>query len=366
MTAIEDDAPMRTIFVTGGAGFIGSCFVRRWLDARLGRVVNLDKLTYAGHRSTLQGVLDNPDHHFVHGDITDGALVRQLLNEHRPQAMVHFAAESHVDRSIDAPAAFVTTNVVGTCTLLDAALEYHSALSPAEQADFRFLQVSTDEVFGSLPAPENALETARYAPNSPYAASKAAADHFVRAYHATYGLPVLVTTCSNNYGPYQFPEKLIPVIIDRALAAASIPIYGDGQQVRDWLHVEDHCRALEMILARGAPGDTFNIASGESFTNVEIAHMVCDGLDELCPAADGPRRELISFVADRPGHDRRYALDATKLRTRLNWQPQVAFADGIRRTVAWYLDNAAWVKDVTAGQPSGRLGLARASRRLDQ
>lgn len=357
---------MRTILVTGGAGFIGSCFVRRLLAERTSHVVNLDKLTYAGHRSTLQGVLDNPVHHFIQGDIADATLVRQLLAEHRPQAIVHFAAESHVDRSIDAPAAFVTTNVVGTCTLLDAALGYYAALSPAEQADFRFLQVSTDEVFGSLPAPDIALETARYAPNSPYAASKAAADHFVRAYHATYGLPVLVTACSNNYGPYQFPEKLIPVIINRALAAAPIPIYGDGQQVRDWLHVEDHCRAVEMILDRGAPGDTFNIASGESFTNVEVARTVCDALDDLRPATGGPRRELISFVADRPGHDRRYALDSTKLSTRLGWQPQVAFADGIRRTVAWYLDNAAWVKDVTAGQPSGRLGLARASRRLDQ
>lgn len=351
---------MNTILVTGGAGFIGSSFVRHWLDNGLGRVVNFDKLTYAGHLATLAGVIDHPDHHFVHGDIADGALVRRLLTEHRPWAIVHFAAESHVDRSIDGPAAFVATNVVGTWTLLDAATGYYTGLSAAEQTSFRFLHVSTDEVFGSVTGAA-AEEAAPYAPNSPYAASKAAADHFVRAYHETYGLPTLVTRSSNNFGPYQFPEKLIPVVIQNALSGRPIPVYGDGQQVRDWLFVEDHCQALEIILAGGVPGETFNISSGEERTNLDVVGAVCDLLDELRPHPSRPHRDLITFVPDRPGHDRRYALDSTKVRRQLGWQPQVTFADGLRFSVAWYLANAAWTEEVTGGRPLARLGLSRPS-----
>jgi dTDP-glucose 4,6-dehydratase len=358
--ASTGDALMPTILVTGGAGFIGSCFVRRWLANRCGRVVNLDKLTYAGHRVTLAGILDNSAHSFVEGDITDGPLVCHLLKEHNPQAIVHFAAETHVDRSIDGPAQFVTSNVLGTCTLLDVALRYWNGLPTADRSAFRFLHVSTDEVFGTLGAAGCFTESTPYAPRSPYAASKAAANHFVRAYHTTYGLPTLITHSSNNYGPYQYPEKLVPVAIQNALARCPVPVYGDGRHVRDWLFVEDHCRALEMILGNGTPGETFCIGGDCERTNLAVVAAVCDLVDELRPEpGQPPCRNLISLVADRPGHDRRYASDATKLRSNFGWQPQTSFVDGLRLTVDWYLNHRRWVETVTRGSACDRLGLSR-------
>jgi len=338
-----------TWLVTGGAGFIGGNFV---LDAveRGVRVVNLDALTYAGNRDTLASLDGNPGHMFVEGDIGDRDLVARLLAEHRPDAVVNFAAESHVDRSIDGPAAFVQTNVVGTLALLEAARDYWKSLDEARRAAFRFLHVSTDEVYGSLGETGKFTETTPYAPNSPYSASKAASDHLVRAFHHTYGLPVLTTNCSNNYGPYQFPEKLIPLIIARALAGEPLPVYGDGRNVRDWLYVGDHCSAIRAVLERGRVGETYNVGGDAERQNIEVVNVICNLLDERRPRADGkPRNSQVTFVADRPGHDRRYAIDAGKLKGELGWAPSVTFEEGIARTVDWYLGNQPWVQRVLDG-----------------
>ena len=339
------------ILVTGGAGFIGSNFVLDWLAAVDQAVVNLDLLTYAGNLENLASLRDDPRHVFVRGDIGDAGLVAQLLNRHRPRAIVHFAAESHVDRSIHGPEDFIQTNVVGTFRLLEAARAYWGGLDAADRAAFRFLHVSTDEVYGSLGKDEPAFsESRRYEPNSPYSASKAASDHLVRAYHHTYGLPALTTNCSNNYGPYHFPEKLIPLIIHNALAGKPLPIYGDGQQIRDWLYVADHCAAIRRVLAAGRPGEVYNIGGWNEKPNLDVVHTLCAMLDELSPRADGkPYREQITYVADRPGHDRRYAIDAGKIERELGWKPAETFETGIRKTVRWYLDHPAWVANVTSG-----------------
>ncbi len=341
---------MKTILVTGGAGFIGSCFVRQWLAEEPDRLVNLDKLTYAGNLDSLAPVAGNPNHVLVEGDIGDRALVSQLLEEYRPAAIVNFAAESHVDRSIDAPADFVRTNVLGVCELLAAARAYWSNLPEPERAAFRFLHVSTDEVYGSLGATGAFTEQTRYAPNSPYAASKAASDHFVRAYHHTYGLPVLTTNCSNNYGPYQFPEKLIPLMILNALEGKPLPVYGDGQQVRDWLFVEDHCRAIRTVLAQGRVGEVYNIGGNCEQANLNVVKTICETVDRLRPGLPhAPCTRLITYVTDRPGHDRRYAIDATKIRTELGWKPAQDFISGLEITVRWYLDNPLWIERVSSG-----------------
>ena len=340
---------MTTWLVTGGAGFIGGNFV---LDAvgRGVRVVNLDALTYAGNRDTLASLEDNPGHLFVHGDIGDGALVARLLADHRPDAVINFAAESHVDRSIDGPAAFVQTNVVGTLALLEAVRDYWRALEGEAKEAFRFLHVSTDEVYGSLGDTGKFTEETPFAPNSPYSASKAASDHLVRAFHHTYGLPVLTTNCSNNYGPYQFPEKLIPLIIARALAGEPLPIYGDGKNVRDWLFVDDHCAAIRAVLERGRVGETYNVGGDAERQNIEVVNAICALLDARRPRADGkPRSSQITYVADRPGHDRRYAIDASKLQGELGWKPEHSFEQGIAGTVDWYLDNQGWVQRVLDG-----------------
>lgn len=338
------------ILVTGGAGFIGSNFVLDWLGQGAEAVVNLDKLTYAGNLKNLLSVRQDPRHVFVKGDICDGALVAELLAKHKPRAIVHFAAESHVDRSIHGPADFVTTNINGTFSLLEAARAYWSALPEAEKAAFRFLHVSTDEVYGTL-GPDDApfCETTAYAPNSPYSASKAAADHLVRAYHHTYGMPTLTTNCSNNYGSYHFPEKLIPLIIANARAGKPLPIYGDGQQVRDWLYVGDHCAAIRCVLAGGKPGETYNIGGWNEKANLEVVHTLCDILDTLAPKTAGSYRDQITYVKDRPGHDRRYAIDARKIERELGWKPAETFDTGIRKTVLWYLDNQEWVRDIQSG-----------------
>ena len=337
------------ILVTGGAGFIGSNFVLDWVAAGLGPIVNLDKLTYAGNAANLASLAGNPAHHFVHGDICDAALVRSLLAEHQPPAIVHFAAESHVDRSITAPEAFLRTNIDGTFTLLQAAREYHATLSAEAQQHFRFLHVSTDEVYGTLSPTAPAFhEETPYAPNSPYAASKASSDHLVRAWHHTYGLPTLVTNCSNNYGPYQFPEKLIPLMISNALAGKPLPVYGDGQQVRDWLFVGDHCTAIRAVLAQGRVGETYNVGGGNQRTNLDVVHTLCGILDDLRPRA-GSYADLITFVQDRPGHDRRYAIDARKLESELGWHAAESFETGFRKTIDWYLANSAWIENVTSG-----------------
>jgi dTDP-glucose 4,6-dehydratase len=337
------------ILVTGGAGFIGSNFVLSWLAAEDAPVLNLDKLTYAGNLENLAGIRHEPRHRFVHGDIRDRALVSALLNEHRPSAIVHFAAETHVDRSIHAPADFIDTNVAGTFALLEEARAYWSSLAGAQKEAFRFLHVSTDEVYGSLDAADApATETSRYAPNSPYAASKAAADHLVRAWHRTYGLPAITTHCSNNYGAFQFPEKLIPLMVLNASRGKPLPVYGDGGNVRDWLYVEDHCDALRVVLARGRPGHTYNIAGETELTNIDVVRTVCALLDELSPQG-APHARWITFVADRPGHDRRYALSARKVNEELGWQPRHTFQDGLRRTVQWYLSHQEWVDHVTSG-----------------
>jgi dTDP-glucose 4,6-dehydratase len=339
------------ILITGGAGFIGANFVLDWLAHGDEPVVNLDKLTYAGNLNNLRAVRNDPRHIFVQGDICDAALVERMLATHRPRAIIHFAAESHVDRSIVGPDAFVATNVNGTFTLLQAARTYWSSLQGVERDAFRFLHVSTDEVYGTLgPADPPFSETTAYAPNSPYSASKAASDHFVRAYHHTYGLPTLTTNCSNNYGPFQFPEKLIPLVIANALAGKPLPVYGDGKQVRDWLYVGDHCAAIRRVLADGKPGEVYNIGGWNEKTNLEVVHTLCDMLYKLAPKADGSHyRDQITFVTDRPGHDRRYAIDAGKIARELGWKPQESFASGIEKTVHWYLDNQAWVRDVQSG-----------------
>jgi dTDP-glucose 4,6-dehydratase len=338
-----------TWLVTGGAGFIGGNFV---LDAvRRGvRVVNLDALTYAGNLDTLASLDGDPNHVFVRGDIGDAALVESLLCEHRPDAVVNFAAESHVDRSIEGPAAFVQTNVVGTLVLLEKTRDYWKSLDAARRDEFRFLHVSTDEVYGTLGETGRFTEETPYAPNSPYSASKAASDHLVRAFHHTYGLPVLTTNCSNNYGPYQFPEKLIPLVIAKALAGEPLPVYGDGLNVRDWLYVGDHCAAIRRVLEAGRLGETYNVGGDAERTNIVVVTTICALLDERRPLADGrPRESLITYVRDRPGHDRRYAIDATKLKRELGWAPTVTFEEGIARTVDWYLANQPWVQRVLDG-----------------
>ena len=340
---------MATWLVTGGAGFIGGNFVLEAV-ARGERVVNLDALTYAGNRDTLASLDGNPDHVFVHGDIGDRALVARLLAEHRPDAVVNFAAESHVDRSIDGPAAFVQTNVVGTLALLEAVRDYWKGLEGAARDAFRFLHVSTDEVYGSLGETGLFTETTPYAPNSPYSASKAASDHLVRAFHHTYGLPVLTTNCSNNYGPYHFPEKLIPLVIAKALAGEPLPVYGDGKQVRDWLFVADHCEAIRTVLAKGTVGETYNVGGNSEKQNIEVVHAICALLDVRRPREDGqPRASQIAYVADRPGHDRRYAIDASRIMSELGWAPQETFETGLERTVRWYLDNSEWITRVRSG-----------------
>ncbi len=340
---------MTTWLVTGGAGFIGGNFVLEAVRRGI-KVVNLDALTYAGNRDTLASIESDPNHVFVHGDIGDGALVASLLAEHRPGAVLNFAAESHVDRSIDGPAAFVQTNVVGTLALLEAVRDYWKALDGEAKQDFRFLHVSTDEVYGALGDTGKFTETTPYAPNSPYSASKAASDHLVRAFHHTYGLPVLTTNCSNNYGPYHFPEKLIPLVIAKALVGEPLPVYGDGKQVRDWLFVTDHCEAIRTVLAKGRVGETYNVGGNAEKQNIEVVKAICALLDQRRPREDGlPRESQIAFVADRPGHDRRYAIDAGKLRDELGWEPEYSFERGIAETVDWYLANQDWVGRVLDG-----------------
>jgi dTDP-glucose 4,6-dehydratase len=338
------------ILVTGGAGFIGSNFVLDWLARSDEPVLNLDALTYAGNRESLASLEEDPRHHFVHGDIVDRALLDRIFALHRPRAVVHLAAESHVDRSIHGPAAFVRTNVEGTFSLLEAARQHWSKLPAPEREAFRFLHVSTDEVYGSLlPAEPPFGEARAYAPNSPYAASKAASDHLVRSWHRTFGLPVLTTNCSNNYGPLHFPEKLIPLMIVNALAAKALPVYGDGQQVRDWLYVKDHCAAIREVLERGRVGETYNVGGWNEKANLEIVHAVCALLDEMKPDARGSYRRLVTHVADRPGHDRRYAIDARKIERELGWRPAETFDSGLRKTVRWYLDNRVWTERVQTG-----------------
>lgn len=340
------------ILVTGGAGFIGANFVLDWLARADEAVVNLDRLTYAGNLENLASLKDNPRHLFVQGDINDRALVGKLLAQHQPRAIVHFAAESHVDRSIDGPGEFIQTNINGTFSLLEEARAYWQGLAGDEKAAFRFLHVSTDEVYGSL-GPNDApfTETTAYAPNSPYSASKAASDHLVRAYHHTYGMPTLTTNCSNNYGAYQFPEKLIPLVLLNALNGKPLPIYGNGLNVRDWLYVGDHCAAIRTVLAGGRLGETYNIGGWNEKTNLDVVHTLCGILDQLKPAADGqPYASLITYVKDRPGHDARYAIDARKIERELGWKPVETFDSGIRKTVAWYLEHMGWVQNVVSGE----------------
>ena len=348
-----------TLLVTGGAGFIGGNFVLDALAQGDCRIVNLDALTYAGNLDTLAPLRGNPAHVFVHGDIGDAALMRGLLDQHRPNAILNFAAESHVDRSIDGPAAFVQTNVVGTLNLLESALAYWRGLPLAEQDGFRFLQVSTDEVYGSLGPVGRFTEETPYAPNSPYSASKAASDHLVRAFHHTYGLPTLTTNCSNNYGPYQFPEKLIPLMIQKALRGEPLPVYGDGRNVRDWLYVLDHCRAIRRVLEIGRVGEVYNIGGDAERENIHVVRAILALLDERRPLPGGTRDRLITYVGDRPGHDRRYAIDARKIRQDLGWRPAESFESGLAKTVDWYLDNEAWCARVMDGSYRGeRLGHA--------
>jgi len=339
------------ILVTGGAGFIGSNFILQWMRQEASPVLNLDKLTYAGNPRNIESIAANPSYRFQQGDIVDRDLVRNLLQRERPWAIVHFAAESHVDRSIHGPDDFVRTNVNGTFSLLEETRAYWSALPEADRQTFRFLHVSTDEVYGSLGPNDVAFsEITAYAPNSPYSASKAASDHLVRAYHHTYGLPTLTTNCSNNYGPYQFPEKLIPLIILNAQAGKALPVYGDGQNVRDWLYVEDHCSAIRTVLSRGLVGETYNIGGCNEKKNLEIVNTICGLLDELRPNDPVvPHDKLITFVKDRPGHDRRYAMDTRKIERELNWRPEETFETGIRKTVNWYLQHEDWVRNVTSG-----------------
>ncbi|PKO45984.1 MAG: dTDP-glucose 4,6-dehydratase [Betaproteobacteria bacterium HGW-Betaproteobacteria-22] len=341
----------KTILVTGGAGFIGANFVLAWVNQQLGTVINLDKLTYAGNLANLESLKHSAQHVFVRGDIGDQHLVAHLLAEHKPCAVVNFAAESHVDRSIHGPEDFIQTNVVGTFHLLESVRAYWSTLNAADKADFRFLHVSTDEVYGSLTKDAPAFtETTPYAPNSPYSASKAASDHLVRAYHHTYGLPTLTTNCSNNYGPYHFPEKLIPLVIHHALAGKPLPVYGNGLQVRDWLYVEDHCAAIRRVLEAGQVGEVYNIGGWNEKTNIDIVRTLCHMLDEKQPRTDGKSyAEQITYVADRPGHDQRYAIDAGKLSKKLGWKPAETFETGIEKTVNWYLSHQDWVSNITSG-----------------
>lgn len=352
---------MKTILVTGGAGFIGGNFTLGLVQTGHARIINLDALTYAGNMDTLSPIMDNPAHIFVKGDIRDGDLIAKLLNEHKPDAIINFAAESHVDRSIDEPAVFIQTNVLGTHTLLETALKYWSALDDNKKANFRFLHVSTDEVYGSLGATGKFTEETPYAPNSPYAASKASADHLVRAFGKTYGLPTLTTNCSNNYGPYQFPEKLIPLVIQKAISGEPIPVYGDGKQVRDWLFVADHCKAIFTVLEKGKPGEVYNIGGDMEKTNIEVIETICNILDnDLGISPEGERKTLILFVKDRPGHDRRYAINFSKISRELGWSPDETFDSGMKKTVRWYLSNKTWVERVMSGAYMGeRLGLGK-------
>jgi len=347
------------ILVTGGAGFIGGAFVRQWIAEESAKLVNLDALTYAGNLDSLESIQADPAYTFVHGDILDGPLVAELLREHEPRAIVHFAAESHVDRSIDGPAAFIQTNVVGTCTLLDVAMKYWRDSSAEARDRFRFLHVSTDEVYGSLGPTGAFTETTPYSPNSPYSASKASSDHFVRAYHHTFGLPTLITNCSNNYGPFQFPEKLIPLMILNAVEGKPLPVYGDGMQIRDWLYVDDHCEAIRTVLAGGAPGETYNVGGNCERPNIEIVRTICSIVDRLRPdLAHRPCEGLLKYVKDRPGHDRRYAIDASKIKRDLGWEPKQNLKTGLEATVRWYLDNPTWVARITSGvYARERLGL---------
>jgi dTDP-glucose 4,6-dehydratase len=362
------------IFVTGGAGFIGANFVVDWLapdpaaaapDARPAQpepVLVLDALTYAGNLANLRAVRHHPDLHFQRQDICDGDAVLSLLRRHRPRALVHFAAESHVDRSILGPAEFVRTNIQGTFALLEAVRTFLGEVTPAERSAFRFLHVSTDEVYGSLGPTDAAFaETTPYAPNSPYSASKAASDHLVRAYHHTYGMPTLTTNCSNNYGPLQFPEKLIPLVLLNALQGKPLPVYGDGLNVRDWLYVGDHCAGIRAVLARGRVGETYNMGGRNELQNIAVVRTICATLDELRPRPAGPHAQLITFVRDRPGHDRRYAIDCRKIEAELGWRPAHSFASGIRRTIAWYLDAADWVEEVSSGRYRGWTELQQVS-----
>lgn len=336
------------ILVTGGAGFIGSNFVLDWLAQSDEAIVNLDKLTYAGNLQSLSSIANDPRHIFIQGDIGDAELVAHILKQHRPRAIVNLAAESHVDRSIHGPEDFIQTNIVGTFRLLESVRAYWNELDAAQRQNFRFLHVSTDEVYGSLAQHEPAFtEQHRYEPNSPYSASKASSDHLVRAYHHTYGLPVVTTNCSNNYGPYQFPEKLIPLMIVNALAGKPLPVYGDGQQIRDWLYVADHCSAIRRVLEAGTTGETYNIGGWNEKPNIEIVQAICALLQEICPGSSF--NQLITYVKDRPGHDRRYAIDATKIERELNWRPAETFETGIRKTIDWYLSNQSWVADVQTG-----------------
>ncbi|MBT3030500.1 MAG: dTDP-glucose 4,6-dehydratase [Candidatus Thiodiazotropha sp. (ex Lucina pensylvanica)] len=349
---------MQTIIVTGGAGFIGGNFVHHLLSKQDVQVVNLDALTYAGNLDTLQAIMKDPRHHFIQGKIQDRELVTGLFERFKPVAIINFAAESHVDRSIDGPAEFIDTNIGGTFNLLECARTYWAGLAPDEAEAFRFLHVSTDEVYGSLGDEGKFTETTSYAPNSPYSASKAASDHLVRAWYHTYGMPVLTTNCSNNYGPYQFPEKLIPLFIQKALAGEELPIYGDGSNVRDWLYVEDHCRAIWRVLEAGKPGEVYNVGGNNEMSNLEVIEMLCALLDELVPDSPfRPHTQLKKFVKDRPGHDQRYAIDATKLHHELGWTPDETFATGLKKTVSWYLNNETWCQRVMDGSYRGeRLG----------
>ncbi|MEO1529723.1 MAG: dTDP-glucose 4,6-dehydratase [Planctomycetota bacterium] len=346
---------MCNYLVTGGAGFIGSCFVRHAIARSDAKIVNLDALTYAGN---LRSIPKESDRHvFVRGDIADQELVSSLLRDHRIDAVIHFAAESHVDRSIDGPARFVETNVVGTYQLLESALDYFRQLDSSKRQTFRFLHVSSDEVYGEAEPQGSFNESRRYAPSSPYSASKAAADHFVRAWHRTYGLPTLITNCSNNYGPYQFPEKLIPLITLAAIEGKPLPVYGDGQHVRDWLHVEDHCEAIRVVLASGEIGETYNIGGDCERTNLDVVKAICGVVDELLPESAEPCQQRITFVNDRPGHDRRYAIDATRIRTQLGWQPRISFDEGIRETVKWYFENRGELGSECEGRDASSEGV---------
>ena len=349
----------KTWLVTGGAGFIGGNFVLRQMQRDNTQIINLDALTYAGNLDTLESIKDHPGHVFVLGDIGDRSLLEYLLNRYEPDAVVNFAAESHVDRSIDAPETFIQTNVLGTFQLLDASRQYWRSLPQDRALKFRFLHVSTDEVYGSLGETGKFTETTRYQPNSPYSASKAGSDHLVRAYYHTYGLPVLTTNCSNNYGPYQFPEKLIPLMVNNAINGKPLPVYGKGANIRDWLYVEDHCRAIEFVLDKGVPGEVYNVGGNTEKTNLDVVHTICDLLDELLPdSPHRPHRNLITYVADRPGHDLRYAIDATKISQLLGWTPLETFETGLRKTLQWYLDNQEWTARVMDGSYMGeRLGL---------
>ena len=354
------------ILVTGGAGFIGANFVLRWLAREAEPVINLDKLTYAGNLGNLDSLQGSPAHSFVRGDIGDRELIQGLLKKHTPRAILNFAAESHVDRSILGPDAFVQTNVVGTFALVDETYRYWEKLPETQRRDFRFLHVSTDEVYGSLGPTDPAFsETTAYAPNSPYSATKAASDHLVRAYHHTYGLPTLTTNCSNNYGPYQFPEKLIPLMIHNAVHGKRLPVYGDGQNVRDWLYVTDHCDAIGLVLKRGTVGETYNVGGHNEVKNIEVVRTLCRLLDELRPnASNVPHDSLITYVTDRPGHDRRYAIDCGKIEQELGWRPKESFESGLRKTVQWYLDHADWVSSVTSGEYRKWVGTNYQSREV--